>query len=536
MLHSEYLQHLKNYFLTSISDPQFWKCLQAHARECVILTHLNLDPAIEVLGSLYSPVPRVTPRDPTSMLRSLILMTASKIPGITKWVEETRSLSLYATLAGFPPKDTPGIGTYYDFLHRLIDGPYQKPCEHRVRNSDFLIGPHLRNLRMEKGAAKEKDDIYHSQSEKVAAELLASAEEPRPDGLSKLLEDLLIRLGVMPSIEQGFLKDLDNLTVSGDGSILQTAASPGGKPTCSCRSQGIFRCEHDRQYTSPTAKWCYDAHRDCYLFGDRYYHLVVHQNGHDLPLLTIMPGGDESDYTLSLKAFDQFLKAARENGLQIGIGVFCGDGHHDSCAHYRYFQEKGVVPVIPLSENTKKAFPHVLDDRGVKLDTDGVPLCPEGARMRHHQYNQYRKLHIYTCPAKRNTHRDGKSIYVFRPDQCPKSKDCAHDSSIGPIVNIHSDIDPRLYPPIPRDSKRFKELMNQRSATERCNYLNDTYRLERSCRNAGYGLIRLTIANIVEHAVVRYLEASKKPSDEALLDRTLGEIGVIYREEYQDTG
>ena len=31
-------------------------------------------------------------------------------------------------------------------------------------------------------------------------------------------------------------------------------------------------------------------------------------------------------------------------------------------------------------------------------------------------------------------------------------------------------------------------------------------------RNASYGLIRLTLANIVEHAVVRYLEAVKRCS------------------------
>jgi hypothetical protein len=365
---------------------------------------------------------------------------------------------------------------------------------------------------------------------------MASAEKPRPDDLSKLLEDLLFRLGLMPSIAQGSLKDLSHLTVCGDGSILQTAASATGKPTCSCRSQGIYRCEHDRLYTSPTAKWCYDAHKDCFLFGDRYYHLTVHQDGHDLPLLTIMPGGNESDYTLSLKAFDRFLKAARENGLDVRVGVFCGDGHHDSCAHYRYFENKSVAPVIPLSGNSQKAFPHRLDERGIRVDTDGTPLCPAGVRMRHHQYNEYRRVHLYACPAKRNTHRNGKSVYVTHLNECPRGEDCQPTSSIGPIVNISSATDPRLYPPIPRDSKRFKELMNQRSSTERCNYLNDTYHLDRSCRNAAYGLIRLTLVNIAEHAVVRYLAAEKTSCKHDLLTQTLQKMGVIYREQFLDTG
>ncbi|WP_244086385.1 hypothetical protein, partial [Desulforhabdus sp. TSK] len=66
--------------------------------------------------------------------------------------------------------------------------------------------------------------------------------------------------------------------------------------------------------------------------------------------------------------------------------------------------------------------------------------------------------------------------------------------------------------------------MNLRTSTERCNSLNDTYHLDGSCRNADYGLIRLTLANIVEHAVVNYLEKSKKTSTAELLDQTLREI------------
>ena len=129
-------------------------------------------------------------------------------------------------------------------------------------------------------------------------EILPQAEQPRADDFHKILEDLLILIGVVPSIEQGLITGLEHLIVSGDGSILESGASAHGKPTCSCRSEGIYDCQHDRIYSSPTATWCYDAYRDCFLFGDRYYHLITHQNGHDFPLMTIMPGGNESDYTL----------------------------------------------------------------------------------------------------------------------------------------------------------------------------------------------------------------------------------------------
>ena len=356
------------------------------------------NPAIEILNGLYSPVKRAPHRDPVSVSRSLTLMTLLRVSSITNWVKETRSLPLLPILAGFEPNDAPGVGTYYDFFKRLIDGPYTKPCEHKVKRSDFICGLHKRNFKTERSAKKDDFDPNHSKSETLADELLVQASKPRPDGFSKILEDLLFRIGISPSIEQGLLKDLHNLTVSGDGSILKTAASSQGKPSCSCRSEKIYKCDHDRYYSSPTANWCHDAYRDCSIFGDRYYLLVAHQNGHDLPLLAIMPGGNESDYTLSLKAFDRLLKAIRENNLPISsskvqssgltfeplnpepgtlmnISAFCGDGHHDSYAHYRYFGVKGVIPIIPLSGNSKKAFPHLLDDRGINLDTDGTPLA-----------------------------------------------------------------------------------------------------------------------------------------------------------------
>ena len=58
MLHEAYLQHLQSYFLSSYDDRQFWKTLQTCATELMILTHLDLDPASELLESLYSPVKR----------------------------------------------------------------------------------------------------------------------------------------------------------------------------------------------------------------------------------------------------------------------------------------------------------------------------------------------------------------------------------------------------------------------------------------------------------------------------------------------
>ncbi len=528
--HDQYFDHLFRNLFQQPHDSSFWSLFEGHLKEFIILAHLNLDPVIPILEKIYSPNHGAPPRDPVSMLRSLILMTVRKVKGITTWVNETRNVELFAILSGFTAMDTPGVGTYYDFMNRILDGPWHKPCPHQVRRSERNAMRHLRNLPNEKEAKKEDRNRAQSQSERLAGELLDHADEPRVEDFRKILEDIFIRTGMIPSIEGGFLKDLEELVVTGDGSILESRACGEGKPTCSCRSEGIYDCDHPRRYTSGTAEWCYDAHKDNYKFGDRYYHLIVHQDGHDFPLLTVMPGGNKSDYTLSLEAFDRFLKAVRENGLSLRVKYFVGDGHHDSTAHHNYFRQKGVTPAIPLSENSKKLIPHCLDERGIRLDTDGVPLCPAGVRMRHHQFNKKRGVHVYTCPIKRSTHCEGRFLYVTHLEECPGKKDCAPESSLGPLVYIKPETDPRLFPPLSRESEKYKELMNHRTSTERINSLIDAYNLEGAHRNADYGLIRLTLVNITAHAVIRQMEQTEKSSLQHLFEETIRKVLPIGEE------
>lgn len=67
--------------------------------------------------SKFGPKPRL----PSCMLRSLLLSLEFHIPSITRWVSAMRSTPLYAILSGFDPDDTPGIGTFMDFIDRLWD-------------------------------------------------------------------------------------------------------------------------------------------------------------------------------------------------------------------------------------------------------------------------------------------------------------------------------------------------------------------------------------------------------------------------------
>jgi hypothetical protein len=514
MTHLEYHKHLKKWFqyYSEKQDDTFFQYLEAHQKEASVIADLNLDAVIPILDSTYCPTPYSQHRNPICMLRALLLMLLLGF-GITRWVQETRAVPAIAVLCGFDPDDTPGIGTYYDFIDRIIDGPWSETKGIKiVKRSEYNKKPHKRSLRLEKETKKENRDPNQSQSDKLASKLLAESDLKRPDDFRKILEDILVKAGIIPSIEAGLIQGVADAVITGDGSIMETAASFRGKASCACREQGIYKCDCPKEYTSPTAEWCYDHVHDTFKFGDRYYHLILTENGHDFPLHINMPGGNQSDYTLSLESFDRFLKINEEHNLGFNVKIFCGDGHHDTNAHYRYFAEKGVVPVIPLNEGSKKVYPHLSGRNDIRLDTDGTPLCPAGAAMRRHGYNKKKQAHIYTCPAKRPTRRNGKYVYVFHEDECPNGSACDPESSIGPCIYLKSETDLRLFPPIPRTSNKYKEIMNLRSGSERINWVNDSYNLDRICRNADRGLVYLTLINVLIHAAIRYNEKVKSSS------------------------
>jgi hypothetical protein len=89
------------------------------------------------------------------------------------------------------------------------------------------------------------------------------------------------------------------------------------------------------------------------------------------------------------------------------------------------------------------------------------------------------------------------------------------------LLKIACITDPRYYPPLDRNSEKFKEIAKRRSATERLNSVIDSYDLDHRCRYADYGLIQLTFVEIVIHARIRYEEAVKKSSEDALFNETM---------------
>jgi hypothetical protein len=458
------------------------------------------------------------------MLRALLLMVLLKYTSITKWAEALKANPRLARMAGFEPDDVPVAGTFYAFIDRLEDGEYQKPCEHRIKPSKLRKGKHLRNLASEKkqrqkdAKAKAADaTVYDSITQKLKDDLIASADQPRPDDIIKRLEDILILCAIIPSAEKGLLGNLESMTVSGDGSALPTGASPNGKPACKCHENGIYKCEHDRYYSDPTANWGYDSYRDYYYFGHTFYQHVVSTNGHDLPMQVSISQASETDFTLSMKSLDRLKKAMRENGLDWKILNAVYDSGHDAIGIYEYVMESDITPIIALNPRSG-TYPSPTGNAD-KVNENGIPICPAGKLMRRNGFHKARHRIYYACPVKRPSQRDGERIWMSHIDECPNSVLCQPDTKTGPVVYVKTKNDPRLYPPIRRGSPKSKKLMNLRSGCERSNSMKkENYRLgDRPCRSSVHFLVRLYLVSIIEHAKAWLGEDKKKLGDNPMV-------------------
>lgn len=498
------------------------KIKDEHLEAALTLLLLDLEPARNYLQSLYSPNPRGRPPyDPVCMLRALILMIILGFKGYTLWAKELRSKPRLAVISGFASEskdrvETPSVGCFYDFIDRIIDGKYQKPCQHYIKPSRLNKGKHLRNLNNEK---KQKDnDVsqYDSVTQKLKNELQKNKDQTRPDDLLKRLEDILISCAIIPSAKRGMLGDVSKLNLCGDGSALPSGANPYGKPSCNCHKLGIYKCEHDRYYSDASANWGYDSYRECFYFGHSYYQHIVNHNGHDLPVHVSIANASETDYTQSMKDLDRLKKSLKEHGIQWKFSHVVYDAGHDSLGNYEYLMDDEINPVIAL--NPRRGINLSPSGNAQRVNENGIPVCKAGMLMRLCSYDKKKHRIYYNCPVKRPTNRSGKHQWLKHSDECPLGALCQPDTKMGPVVYVKSTDDPRLYPPLPRSSPEFKRLMNLRSCCERSNSTKKvTYHLgERPCKSDAHYLVRLYIVSIIEHAKAWLAEERKLVGDEPM--------------------
>jgi hypothetical protein len=535
--HESYRKSVLKWFRKHGHKPDVAAGLELYKDAALVLWHLDLGPALPLLRSCYAPSARGgDPWPPLLLLRSLLLSALVGQPRINSWVPLLKSSRVLRVLSGLPAEgDCAGVGTFYDFLNRLHDGPIRRECEHQARPSKAerlrARAPRApkpkpeqperpgkrRAKKSERSRRRRHKDPVKSEpaelgvTEKLIAELRAARELPNPRDLLARLSALLLEVAVLESARRGLLGDLGKLVVSGDSSVLETFANGNGRRTC---EHGRFeRCDCPRTYADPDAAWGYDSYRECFFFGYKFYELDVSGSGHDLPLFVALNPANESDFTALPQATERLLKLWRERELPWSIWAMPLDAGHDGEPIYRFLLEHGIRPVIPLKQDAPAVHPQRPE---LHLSPRGIPQCEAGAEMASWgSAGADRK--VFICPVKAGS--------IAQCPIAPESEPqwlCRPEAAWAPTVTLSVPQNPRLCPPIPRNSATFKELYNLRSGSERSNSVKKApFALEAAHhRRASFWLIRLHLLAVLQH--VRAWVAEDGLSANALVEHLLG--------------
>jgi hypothetical protein len=515
--HAAYRSLLEMWIRNHAHVPAIVEQLRRYKVALLVLWHLDLEPARPLLQACYAENPRGgRPRDPVVMLRVLLLQLLVDQPSINEWADDLAGNMVLRALAGLQDEESrPGVGTFYDFLARLHDGPIRRNCEHVERPSvaERRRAKTPRKLPRKKDMvlARDKDrrkrrkrnpvavappdpveTVVVPATQRLVDELRAAADLPAPNDLMERLGRILLDVAVKVSAEKGLLGALDRLIVHGDGSPLASGANPHGRKACG--HPLAEKCECPRLYSDPDAQWGWDSHRKVWFFGYHFYEISIIGEKHDLPLAIALGPGNASDFQQGPFTQDRLYKRLRHHTDGWRLGTYIADAGHDAEPFYRFLLERGAAPVIPLKAPAPAVHPARpdlrLSERGVPACKAGVEMVPWGSAGPDRSLFMCPKVagRIARCP--------------LAPPEAAADWRCRPELTYGPTVSVKPMDNPRLCPTIPRNSRQYELLYNRRSGCERSNSVKkEAFHLAAARhRRASFWLIRLHLIAILQHA------------------------------------
>ena len=445
--HETYLKFL-NVGITEFSKTSPNR-LTAFVDTILKLSSLNLDPLYQKLLPHYSKTGRPAIHQP-EIIRSLILMVDQHETSLTNWRAKVDSDDLLALLIGCVPGDTPPLGSYYDFINRfwLLDKSIER--EKRNRLYTFNRKP-VKKL--------EKNKKMPNKNPNVVAKIKkffvrGKSFDKRPE---RLLQEVFSLIAVVPSIELGLI-DTEDLTVSGDGTCVHVRSSSRGVKVCDCRKKGIYDCHCKRRFSDPDAAYGWDSYLGQYFYGHTLYAFSYHNPklAIDLPLVMRFVGANRHDSVSGIVA----LAELRELTPELPIKSVCFDSANDNYPTYELLKHWNIIPFIDLNREVgrKPTYPE-----NISVNSNGVPICAAKHEMVYNGFCKNRSRIKWRCPLKRG-----------KVSECSCLSQCS-SSPYGRVFYTKPDWDLRLFTPVPRGSKEFRETYKNRTSSERINnrILND---------------------------------------------------------------
>ena len=402
--------------------------------------NLDLSYTDELLRCKYS-VLGPKPRTPSCMQRSYLLSIDFKINSITDWVAAMQTNPLYAILSGFEFGNTPGIGTFYDFFNRLWDS-----------DNDNLL-PHEHPLKTKKVKKPKAKGAKADSIEKVTVAELIPQLENTQFHLDEQPYASLFKIYKKEFLDVSVSKNLihpDSLVLAGDGTPVVTSHRERKKRICDCKENGITNCKCNRYFSQPDCDIGWDSSRSCWYHGYDLYMLVDSQS--DLPVFPHFSCASTHDSHGFLQAF--FRMRAFLPDYKIAKVLL--DSAHDAMPYYLYFKREKITPFIDLNGKGGR-LPVYKND--FTIDTDGVPICPSGFRMRRDGIEVAKGRMKFKCP---KMSRQNGCISCTCETPCSNAK-------YGRTVHLVLNDNPRLFNNPPRSSKEWKIEYNARTSVERSN-------------------------------------------------------------------
>lgn len=400
---------------------------------------LDLSYTDELLRSKYS-VFGSKPRTPSCMQRSYLLSIDFKVYSLTDWAAQLKINPLYAILSGFEFGDTPGVGTFYDFLNRLWDS-----------DSDNL-SPHVHPVKKKKVKKPKQKGTKAESIEKISVDQLLKQLESGAFSIDDQPYSSLFKIYnkefLSQSVQRGLI-DTSNLSIAGDGTPFVTSARERKHRVCNCTLNGITDCDCDRYFSQPDCDIGWDSSRDCFYHGYDLYMLVAANSESDLPIFPLLNPASKHDSHGFLETYFR-MKSFLPDYL---VSKWLLDSAHDAMAYYSYCRKNHIQPFIDLNEK-----------RGIKvkykddftIGKDGIPVCKAGRKMNRDGSEPSKARLKYRCPL------------ASRKYGCSCENPCS-DSKYGRTVHLAMKDNPRLINFPPRNSEEWKMEYNARTSAERSN-------------------------------------------------------------------
>lgn len=202
-----------------------------------------------IMQEFYSLTGKPATRFPSCLLRSYLLSIVLKANSITEWCRLLKITPLYAILSGFNADDTPDVGTFYDFFHRLWQSDKDN-CISQIKH---------KKAKPKKG--KKRGDKTPCDTDSAAAKLLPLMQRINLPNNNPFC--LIFRLYKAQFLDESVRRGLINsrrFSLVGDGTPLEMARLERSKRICGCPKG----CGCKRKLSQPDCSWGWDSSRNKY--------------------------------------------------------------------------------------------------------------------------------------------------------------------------------------------------------------------------------------------------------------------------------